>query len=105
MNIISTSGLEGRSGSAGYCASKFAANGYALSMRAELEAENDPVKILNVYPGGTKTELFGGRQPDDYGSFMDPAHVANAIVENLKHDEPSKDLVIRRPEKGGISTF
>lgn len=105
INIISTSGIEGRVGSAGYCASKFAANGYSLSMRAELEKNGEPVQVLNAYPGGMKTALFRDKLPADVDTFMEPSYVAREIVLNLKKDEPAKNLAVRRPQFGGTSSF
>lgn len=97
VNIISTSGLEGRNGSAGYSASKFAADGFSKSMRIELENNDEPISIINVYPGGIKTDLFRSKQPTDIETFMDPTYVAESITENIKKETPEKDQIIRRP--------
>lgn len=98
INIISTSGLEGRNGSAGYCASKFAADGFTKAMRAELVANNEPIFLINIYPGGMKTDLFNGKIPANYETYMMPENVAEKIVGNLAKEVPDLDLIIRRPK-------
>lgn len=95
VNILSTSALEGRPGSSGYCASKYAAVGFTKSLRQELA--DDGLTVIGIYPAGMKTELFGYAKPDDYDSFMDPMIVAQKIVENLTLNKPIEELIIRRP--------
>ncbi len=56
MNILSTSALQGRARSAGYCASKYAADGLTKSLR--LAAESEGINVLAVYPDGMKTPIF-----------------------------------------------
>jgi short-subunit dehydrogenase len=94
VNIISTSALEGRPNSSGYCASKFAVDGFCKSMRRE--TENSGIKIINVYPGGIKTSLFDEHKAAVLKDYMDPKDVAEKIVNNLKQENPQEDQVIRR---------
>lgn len=94
INILSTSALEGRPGSAGYCASKYAANGFTKSLRLELKPVN--IQVISVYPGGMKTNLFQGQKPLDYENYMEPSYVANCIIENLKKDSPEEELIIKK---------
>ncbi|HUC88597.1 MAG TPA: SDR family oxidoreductase [Candidatus Paceibacterota bacterium] len=95
VNIISTSALAGRPTLSTYCASKWAVNGFTKSIREE----NDNISVLSVYPGGMKTNIFGDSKPDDWDSFMDPEYVAQKVVNNLKLENPEKELVIQRPIK------
>lgn len=92
INIISDSAFVARPMSSMYAASKWAVNGFTKSIR---EA-NKNIKIISVYPGGMKTEIFGDKKPENYDSFMEPEFVANKIVENLKKETPEEELIIRR---------
>jgi short-subunit dehydrogenase len=94
LNIISTSGLDGKINETAYCASKFAANGFTKSLKKEVDGKN--IKVFTVYPGGMQTNLFDEKKPENYGDFMDPNEVAEKIVENLKKDIPEEKLIIKR---------
>jgi len=79
VNVISTSGQEGKKGEAVYCASKFAVRGFTESLRKE--AKEHGVRVIPVYQGGMNTTFFKEEKPDmDTKSFMDPRDVADAIV-------------------------
>mgnify|MGYP001608494066 CR=1 FL=1 len=95
VNIISTSGLEGRPDSSGYCASKYAARGFTESLRAE--AKNSNIKVIAVYPGGMKTHLFDQQKPDDVDKYMEPEFVADKIIQNILQANPEEELIIKRP--------
>jgi len=97
VNIISTSALEGRPNSSGYCASKFAADGFCKSMRRETESSN--INVINIYPGGIKTHLFDEYKAARYSDYMEPETVAEKIIDNLKQEKPEEDLIIRRPSQ------
>lgn len=94
INIISTSALEGRPGSAGYCASKYAADGFTKSLRLELKPTN--IQVISIYPGGMKTNLFHDQKPPDYENYMEPSWVAERIIENLKKENPEEELIIKK---------
>ena len=100
VNIISTSGLYGRANSSGYASSKWAVRGFTESLRDEVKDSN--IKVIAVYPGGMKTNLFDEKKPDDYENYMTAESVAETIVNNLTKDVPDEELVIKRPE---IVTF
>ncbi len=95
VNIISTSGLQGRPDSSGYCASKYAARGFTESLRAE--TKNSNIKVIAVYPGGMKTHLFDEQKPSDIDKYMEPEFVADKILQNLMQDNPEEELIIKRP--------
>jgi len=97
INILSTSALEGRFNSAAYCASKYAAVGFGKSLR--LEAEPHDISVIQIYPGGMKTNFFDEQKPKDYDEFMDAEYVAEKMIENLKKDKPKIELVVKRPGK------
>ncbi len=56
VNISSILGHRGTPHNSEYCASKFAVQGFSESIRAELAP--DPIDVLVVSPGTTKTEFF-----------------------------------------------
>ena len=95
VNIISTSGLQGRPDSSGYCASKYAARGFTESLRAE--TVNSNIKAIAAYPGGMKTHLFDEQKPSDIDSYMEPEFVADKIIQNLMQENPEEELIVRRP--------
>lgn len=95
VNILSTSALEGRLGSSGYGASKYAALGFTKSLR--LEGDESGVKTVAVYPGGMQTHLFDEQRPENYDQYMDPKIVAEKVVANLEQEDPEEELIIKRP--------
>lgn len=94
VNIISTSGLNGKINETAYCASKFAATGFTQSLMKEVNETK--IKVLGVYPGGMRTNLFDESKPKNYAEFMDPNFVAEKIVQNLKLKKPKAELIIKR---------
>lgn len=97
INILSSAALDAsRSvGAKLYAASKWALRGYVDALRGE--NKDNPVQILSVYPGGTKTHLHDEALPTDFANFMNPEYVVEKIISNLKQEEPQKDLIIKRP--------
>jgi len=94
MNVISVSALEGRPGSATYCASKYAVKGLTLSLQKEVEGTG--VQVIALYPGGIKTHLYDEQKHEAYDQFMEPEEAAREIVENLQQKNPEEELIIRR---------
>lgn len=92
INIISNSALLGRPISSMYCASKWAVNGFAKSIREE----NDNISILSIYPGAMKTDIFYPIKFDDFNDFMEPEYVAEKIVSNVKKENPEEELLIEK---------
>lgn len=95
VNIVSTSALAGRAFSLVYCASKHAEKGVTDSLREELKEEKSPIRVIGVYPGGMKTDLFGAAKPADYDTYLDVETVATLIIANLEKAEPLEELVIK----------
>ncbi len=96
VNIISSSALTAKPTFAGYAATKWAVRGFTDSIREEYR--NTPIKIISVYPGGIKTNFFGGDALIDTSSYMTAEFVAHKIIENLEQEKPLEELVIRRAE-------
>jgi short-subunit dehydrogenase len=79
VNIMSTSALIGRADETLYCAAKFGARGYTEALRTEFKGKKR--NIIAVYPGGMRTDFWNMAGPGkDLSSFMDPANVAEKIV-------------------------
>jgi short-subunit dehydrogenase len=79
VNIMSTSALLGRAEETIYCAAKWGARGYTEALRTELKGSKR--NIIAVYPGGMRTDFWKiPGQERDISSFMDPAEVADKIV-------------------------
>lgn len=97
LNIISTTAFDGMNGSSGtmYVATKYALRGFTNVVRDELKTSN--IKIIGVYPGGIKTNLFNEAVPKNFDQFMEVDEVAQKIIDNLEKDEPETQLIIKRP--------
>jgi uncharacterized protein len=79
INIMSTSALLGRAEETIYCAAKWGARGYTEALRIELKGTKR--NIIGVYPGGMRTDFWKiPGQNRDLSTFMDPAEVAEKIV-------------------------
>ena len=79
VNIMSTSALLGRAEETIYCAAKWGARGYTEALRTELKGLKR--NIIAVYPGGMRTNFWDiPGQNRDVSTFMDPAEVAEKIV-------------------------
>jgi NAD(P)-dependent dehydrogenase (short-subunit alcohol dehydrogenase family) len=94
INIISTSGLNGKINETAYCSSKFAVKGFTESLMKEVDEKK--IKVIGVYPGRMRTNLFGENKPQNYDELMSPDFVAQKIIKNLKLDKPKKKLIIRK---------
>ncbi|MEN9647763.1 MAG: hypothetical protein RLY57_567 [Candidatus Parcubacteria bacterium] len=97
VNIISTTAFDGMNGSSGsfYVASKYALRGFTNVLREELKS--DGIKVIGVYPGGFKTELFKEKVPANFDQFMTAEYVAQCIVSNLENEDSKQELIIPRP--------
>ncbi len=97
VNILSSIALDASRGKNTkiYAASKWAARGFTEALRGE--NKDTAIKILAVYPGGTKTNLYDEKLPDTFDSYMEPDYVAEKVIENIKLEIPEQDLVIKRP--------
>lgn len=79
VNIMSTSALFGRAEETIYCAAKWGARGFTEALRTELKGTKR--NIIAVYPGGMRTDFWKiPGQNRDISNFMDPAEVAEKIV-------------------------
>ena len=88
LNILSVRSLKGKALGAAYSASKFAAEGFTQAVRDEVKDTN--IQVLGAYPYRIKTGLFGENKHEDYERSMEPADVAQIIVDNLASDAPAE---------------
>lgn len=97
VNIISTTAFDGMNGSSGsiYVASKYALRGLTNVVRKELESSH--IKLIGVYPGGIKTDLFNKEKPANIDQFMSSEDVAQKIIGNIESDSPEEQFIIKRP--------
>lgn len=82
VNIMSGAARKGFPGWHGYCASKFALEGFTQSLRADLRPKG--IRVIGIYPAATSTEIWesvDGDWPVD--KMMDPAEVAEAVAFTL----------------------
>jgi NAD(P)-dependent dehydrogenase (short-subunit alcohol dehydrogenase family) len=73
VNVSSVFGFVGIAGQAPYCASKFAVRGFTESLRHELE--DGPVRVVQVHPGGIKTQIAHDAR---HAGLDEATHRANA---------------------------
>lgn len=77
VNVSSLFGLIAVPGQSAYNAAKFAVRGFTESLRQEMMARNEPVKVTCVHPGGIKTAVARnatyaeGIDAKQFASFFD----------------------------------
>jgi len=79
VNILSVAAKTGFAGWSAYCMSKFAMEGFSQSIRAELR--DHKVRVINVYPAATDTEIWNkvqGEWPRE--KMISAEDVASAVV-------------------------
>jgi NADP-dependent 3-hydroxy acid dehydrogenase YdfG len=62
VNILSIAAKTGFPNWSAYCMSKFALEGFSQSVRAELR--DHKIRVINVYPAATDTEIWNNVQGD-----------------------------------------
>ncbi|MEP6777377.1 MAG: SDR family oxidoreductase [Chthoniobacterales bacterium] len=93
VNILSIAAKKSFPGWSGYCMSKFALEGFSQAVREELRPRG--IRVINVYPSATKTEIWDAVEgdwprekmllPDEIGSAVAYAlsRPAAVAVENI----------------------
>lgn len=97
VNIMSSSALLGRAEESIYCAAKWGARGYTEALRTEFKGKKR--NFIAVYPGGMKTDFWNVIEHNrDIGGFMDPAEVAEKIINAVfvRNHLAVTDLTINR---------
>ena len=85
VNIASQAGKYGAPGGATYSATKHAVVGLTEAVRGELRLEGLDIDLSYVMPYVVNTELGGGTAQARGFKNLEPAEVADAIVDALKH--------------------
>ncbi len=79
VNILSVAAKTGFPGWSAYCMSKFALEGLSQSIREELREHR--IRMINIYPAATATEIWNrveGQWPQE--KMMSAEDVANAVA-------------------------
>lgn len=92
VNISSIIGKSAFPGNAAYCASKFALEGFAESLRVEVVHHG--IRVIQICPGLTETAFFdhllqtgGHRRPER--RLMPPAQVAGLVLDAVRRNRRS----------------
>jgi short-subunit dehydrogenase len=102
INILSNAAVKTFEGSAAYTASKAGMLGLSRVLREEMRKEN--IKVVNIIPGATETEMWSARNRKRFGHRMMTAKsVAEAVlsVYQLPNDVVVDEIVVR-PMLGDI---
>lgn len=86
VNILSVAARSGIPQWSSYCMSKFALEGFTQSIREELRPRG--IRVINVYPAATATQLWNG-VPGDWPreKMLDPQEVAEAVAYALSRPD------------------
>jgi NAD(P)-dependent dehydrogenase (short-subunit alcohol dehydrogenase family) len=79
VNVLSVAAKTGFRNWSAYCMSKFALEGFSQSVREELREHR--IRVINVYPAATNTEIWNrvaGDWPRD--KMMAPEEIADAVA-------------------------
>ena len=84
VNILSSAVDTGSANESVYCASKWGMRGFLETLRRELRSS--PVKLINIYPNGIKSEQWNESQPgfEQAHQAMSPLEVADIIFDALQ---------------------
>ena len=104
VNILSVVATKTFVNASVYSATKSAVLAMSKSLREELRDKN--IKVINVYPGATATNIWNPRIIEKYGErMMKPDEIAEAILCNvestLRNGVMIEELVIR-PQYGDL---
>lgn len=95
ININSVDGLEVKAERSVYIASKWAVTGFTKALSKELEKYN--IKVVGIYPGLMKTNLFKNADTQrDLSEAMDPENVARIVEAAVLFDDINLDEVVFR---------
>ncbi len=96
INVLSTAAVKIFTGSSAYTASKAGLYGLSNVLREELRPRN--IRVLNVLPGATATDMWGSASRRRHGSrMMRPRSVAEAVVAayELPPDVVAEEILMR----------
>lgn len=99
VHVLSVAARRGFPGWGAYCAAKFALEGFSQCLRAELRGRG--VRVVNVYPAATASELWDavpGEWPRE--RMLAPAEVAEAVAYAV---ERPADVLVEEVAVGHLS--
>jgi short-subunit dehydrogenase len=97
VNILSIAAKTGFPNWSAYCMSKFALEGFYQSVRAELR--DHKIRVINVYPAATDTEIWNNVQGDwPREKMMSADEVASAVAYAISRpaDVALENIVLTR---------
>ncbi|HYI08352.1 MAG TPA: SDR family NAD(P)-dependent oxidoreductase [Thermoanaerobaculia bacterium] len=90
VNVLSTAALLSKVNESVYSAAKWGARGYTDVLKAE--AKGTKARVISVAPGGMRTAFW----EEDRAGFMEPAAVAQVVVEAIAAPVNVSAIVIER---------
>lgn len=89
VNVASASGFVGLPFGAAYASSKWGVIGFSESLRRELPLTGaGHVGVTTVCPGYADTGMFEGARPPRTTRFLDPAALADRILDGAERNRP-----------------
>jgi NAD(P)-dependent dehydrogenase (short-subunit alcohol dehydrogenase family) len=99
VNILSVAAKTGFAGWSAYCMSKFALEGLSQSVREELREHK--IRVINIYPAATATDIWNKVEGDWPRGKMIPAdEVAGAVAYALSRPP---DVLLENITLGNLS--
>ncbi len=86
VSITSAVGLTPNPGMVVYASSKWAAVGWAESLRLELKASHTGIKFLNVMPSYIDTGMFSGVKAPLLMPLLDPEKITDKIISSVESE-------------------
>lgn len=97
--VSSTTGLKARPDEATYAATKFAQVGFARSLGLEAKRLSVPVRVSLFEPGGMQTPFWDRQRPEHFDAFLDPAKVAERILQSVADQQDTfREVAIQRED-------
>ncbi len=98
INIISVVAQKAFAGSGLYSATKAGLMALSNSLREEVKKSN--IKVINVYPGATSTEIWDPRQVEKFGELMmKPSEIGqimgDIVIQSLTTSVCIEEIVLR----------
>ena len=87
INITSAAGLTPNPGMTVYAASKWAAVGWAESLRLEVKKTHPGIKFLNVMPSYINTGMFDGVKAPILTPFLDADMITSKIIRYVEKEK------------------
>ena len=102
INILSVAANTVFTKSSVYAASKAGLAAFSKSLREELR--NDNIKVVNIYPGATRTPIWGKNSLEKFGDkMMNPNDIAKMIFEIYSSESNmTVEEIVLRPVTGDL---